>query len=134
LIAGVPDWVDKNADEVEELVIRYAKDGAHSGLIGVQLRDSYGIPSVKLITGKTISEIMKENDLSPRLPEDLLFLMRKAVNMHKHIDDHHGDTHNRRQMHLCEAKIRRLIRYYKQKKVLDLDFKYTPKTATLLVD
>ena len=41
------------------LVEKLAKQDLSSSQIGLNLRDSYGVPNVKLITGKSISEILK---------------------------------------------------------------------------
>ena len=68
-----PDWIDKekNAEWVEEKVIELAKAGNSPSMIGTILRDQYGIPLVKTITGKNVLQILKENELTRRVPEDL---------------------------------------------------------------
>ena len=53
-------WVEYKDKEVERLVIKLRKDGMQSAEIGRLLRDQYGIPSVKQITGKTITKILEE--------------------------------------------------------------------------
>ena len=68
----IPKWVRYKKDEVVKLVLKFANEGHASANIGLILRDQFGIPSVKIITGKTISEIMKENKIYPKYPEDLL--------------------------------------------------------------
>jgi len=60
----IPRWVRYKKNEVERLVVKLVKEGNSTSRIGLILRDQFGIPSVKLITGKTISEIMKENETS----------------------------------------------------------------------
>ncbi|OYT41520.1 MAG: 30S ribosomal protein S15 [Candidatus Aenigmarchaeota archaeon ex4484_224] len=132
-IKKIPKWVKYKKEEVEKLVIQLAKEGYSSAMIGLILRDKYGIPDVKLITGKKISQIMKENDLYPNLPEDLLNLMRKAVNLYDHLQKHKSDKHSRRGYQLLEAKINRLIKYYKRRKILPKDFKYNVEMARILV-
>ena len=67
-----PKWVNLTAEEIENKIVEMAKEGKQSALIGTILRDSYGVPDVKLITGKSISQIMKENNVYPEIPEDLL--------------------------------------------------------------
>jgi len=54
-------------------------------MIGTILRDQYGVPDVKTIVGKSITQIMKENNLYPQYPEELLNLFRKAVNLYDHL-------------------------------------------------
>jgi small subunit ribosomal protein S15 len=60
--------------------------------------------------------------------------MRKAVNIGDHLSENPKDLHNRRSLELIEAKIRRLMRYYKKKGVLPEDWQYNLKTAKLLVE
>ena len=50
--------------EVESLVLKLAKSEKKSAQIGLMLRDTYGIPSVKAITGKRINQILKDNNLN----------------------------------------------------------------------
>ncbi|AEF95948.1 30S ribosomal protein S15 [Methanotorris igneus] len=130
----VPEWVTLKPEEVEELVVKLAKEGYQSAMIGMILRDTYGIPDVKLITGKKISQIMKEHGVYPEVPEDLLNLMRRAVNLRNHLEQHPKDLHSKRGLQLIESKIRRLVKYYKRKGVLPMDWRYTPEKARLLVE
>ena len=129
-----PEWVPLSPTEVEMKVVELAKEGHTSSMIGMILRDQYGVPSVKLATGKSITTILKENDLAPKLPEDLMSLIRKAVNLAEHLENNPKDLHNRRQLNLIEAKIRRLVKYYRRTGVLPEDWKYTLSKAKLLVD
>ncbi len=78
-IKSPPRWVQYKKQEVVKLVIGLAKEGKSSAIIGTILRDQHGIPDVKLITGKTIAKIMKDNDLYPKMPDDLLNLLKKSV-------------------------------------------------------
>jgi small subunit ribosomal protein S15 len=126
-----PEWVPLGKSEIEELIVKLATEGNTSAKIGLLLRDQYGIPSVKLATGKTITQIMKEKDLTTVLPEDLSALLRKVTELDTHLKDNPRDTHNRRSLHLIEAKIRRLERYYKKKGVLPESWKYTLESAEL---
>jgi small subunit ribosomal protein S15 len=129
-----PKWVKYKKEEVEALVIKLAKEGKSSATIGTILRDQFGIPDVKAITGKSISKIMKENEVYPPIPEDLLNLLRKAVNLREHLEKHKKDKHSRRGLELLESKIRRLGKYYVRKGVLPKDWTYSPEKAKLLVE
>ena len=53
--AESPEWCELSAREVEEKVVELAKQGLSTAQIGMVLRDSYGVPDVKLLTGKKIS-------------------------------------------------------------------------------
>ncbi|MBC7095668.1 30S ribosomal protein S15 [Thermococcus sp.] len=128
-----PTWVDYTAEEVENLVVKLRKDGHSVAMIGTILRDQYGIPSVRLITGKKITKILEENNLAPELPEDLMFLIRKAVKLRKHLEQHPKDLHSRRGLQLTESKIRRLVKYYRETGKLPANWRYDPEQAKLLV-
>ncbi|MCS7105717.1 MAG: 30S ribosomal protein S15 [Candidatus Aenigmarchaeota archaeon] len=129
----VPKWVKLKKDEVEELVVKLAKEGNNSAKIGLILRDSYGIPDVKAITGKTITQIMKEHKVYPSYPEDLLSLFRRAVRLREHLEKNKADKHSLRGLQLLESKIRKLAKYYIRKGILPKDWKYSPEEAKLLV-
>ena len=51
-----PSWVTQDPKEIEELIIKYAKDDLAASQIGVKLRDQHSIPLVKPIIKKTITE------------------------------------------------------------------------------
>ncbi|MFO8110359.1 MAG: 30S ribosomal protein S15 [Thermoplasmata archaeon] len=127
-----PEWIIMDEDEIVQRIVTLAKQGKNSGEIGIALRDQFGVPSVKLVTEKSISQIMKENEVYPDLPEDLLFLMEKAVNLYEHIDENNKDRSNRRGLQQIEAKIRRLVKYYKRKEVLPENWRYNRDLAEML--
>jgi small subunit ribosomal protein S15 len=127
-----PAWCRYTSEEVEALVIKLAKEGHPLSKIGIILRDQHGIPLTKPITGKSISEILKERELAPAIPEDLETLMRKATRLHVHLDKNKADLGNKRAVQIIEAKIYKLARYYKRKGVLPTDWKYEAKAAALI--
>ena len=128
-----PRWVKPKPKEVEDLVVRYSKEGLSSALVGLRLRDQHGVPNVRLATGKSITQILRENKLVPSLPEDLANLMRKAVHLNAHLKTNPKDLHNKRGLHLIEAKIRRITKYYIRTGVMPKDWKYSIETAELQV-
>jgi small subunit ribosomal protein S15 len=87
-----------------------------------------------MATNKKITKILREHDITFKLPEDLKNLMKHAVKLNTHVEHNPKDHHNRRGLQLIEAKIRRLSRYYIRKGVLPHDWKYSLETAKLLVD
>ena len=127
-------WVGYKGKEVDRLVIKLRKDGLRSTDIGRTLRDQYGIPSVKQITGSTVTKILEENSLLPKIPEDLLNLLKKAVVLRDHLGKNKKDYTSKHGLELLESKIRRLIKYYVKTKRLPQDFKYQPERAKLLVE
>merc|ERR1711982_104982 len=54
--------------------------------IGVILRDSHGVAQVRFVTGNKILRILKRKGLAPDLPEDIYFLIKKAVSIRKHLE------------------------------------------------
>ncbi len=122
-----PSWVEYSPEEVESLVVDLAKQGYEPSMIGIKLRDEYGIPDVKLITGKKITEILEEHGLAPEIPEDLLNLIRRAKRLREHLKRHPKDLHSKRGLQLIESKIHRLVKYYKRKGKLPKDWKYDPE-------
>ncbi len=128
-----PVWVELSSEEVENEVIKLARKGFSQSLIGVILRDSYGIPLIKVVTGKSISQILKEKDIETPLPEDLTNLVKKALVLRKHLESNHKDLDSKKGLQRTESKIYRLIKYYKGKKILASDFKYDPDKIRTIV-
>jgi len=126
-----PSWCKYQPEEVEALVIKLAREGHSPSRIGTILRDQYAIPLVKPLTGKTITQILKEAGLAPSMPEDLGNLLKKAARLSAHLEKHRKDLHNKRALQLVEAKIHKLARYYKREGVLPPNWKYEPKIASI---
>ncbi len=126
-----PSWCKYQPEEVEALVVKLAREGYPPSIIGTVLRDQYAIPLVKSITGKSITQILKEAGLALTLPEDLESLIKKATRLHTHLEKNHKDLHNKRALQLVEAKIHGLSKYYKRKGVLPENWKYKPRIASL---
>jgi len=126
-------WLEYSNDEIEKIVTDLAKAGKPASQIGLILRDQYGVPDVKAITKKTITQILKKNKLASGLPEDLTNLLHRALKLRKHLDKNHKDESNRHGMLLTESKIKRLIHYYKARRVLPADFYYDAKNIELLL-
>ena len=128
-----PKWVRYNKKEVEKLVLKLAKEEHSSAEIGLILRDQYGVPNIREITGKKVMQMLKENDFTSEYPEDLMNLMRKALKVKEHLSSHKHDPFAIRGLELTESKIRRLGKYYKKKKMLSEDWKYRPEKLKLIV-
>ncbi|MCS7110356.1 MAG: 30S ribosomal protein S15 [Candidatus Caldarchaeum sp.] len=117
-----PPWVKLMPEEVEALVVKYAKEGHPPSEIGVILRDQHGVPLVKTVTGKTVLQILAENNLRPPVPEDLSHLLEKIRRMRLHLERNKSDGHNIHRLQLVESKVRRLVKYYKSKGLLPLEY------------
>jgi len=133
MISENPEWVPLTATEIEDLIVQFTENGLTSAKTGLILRDQYGVPNVRLATGKTVTEIMKEKGVMPDLPEDLSNLMRRAISLNVHVKNHRGDVANLRGLNLIEARIRRLERYYKRMGVLPETWKYSLANAEIML-
>ncbi len=129
-----PDWVTLTAKEVEELIVKYHRDGLAAPKIGLKLRDSHAIPSVRLATGKRLEAVLKALKLTPDVPDDLMSLLRKAVNLDRHILKNEKDLHNQHALHNVEAKIRRLVTYYQREGRMPSTWRYSLSSAKLIVE
>ncbi|MGB9748846.1 MAG: 30S ribosomal protein S15 [Candidatus Woesearchaeota archaeon] len=106
-------WIRYKPKEIELLVVKLAKQGESCAKIGLILRDTYGIPSTKVVCGKSILQILKEKNIAPEIPEDLVALMRKYLQVKKHLENNKHDYTAKRGLQITESKIFKLIRYYK---------------------
>ncbi|KAJ1741507.1 ribosomal 40S subunit protein S13 [Coemansia sp. RSA 989] len=126
-------WVKATPEDVCEHICKLARKGVPPSQIGTLLRDAHGIPLVSSITGTKIVRILRANGLAPEIPEDLYFLIKKAVSMHKHMERYRKDNDAKYRLSLTEARITRLARYYKTSGQLPPTWKYDSKTASTLV-
>jgi small subunit ribosomal protein S15 len=131
---NVPSWVSYKDKEVEALIVKLAKQEKSSSEIGIILRDSYGIPNVKTILGKKIYEVLNEKKLTKTIPEDLYSLIQKDIALMKHLEANHKDMTAKRGLQLTESKIKRLIKYYKTKGIIEKSFIFDRNKAKLLLE
>ena len=122
-----------SADEVEELVVKLAKEGTPPSRIGIILRDQHAVPSIKDATGKGVKQILDANGLKPELPEDLVNKIRKAVALYSHLDRNPKDFGCKRALEVVEAEIVKLAKYYRGEGVLPTGWRYDRERAALLV-
>lgn len=130
-VQAPPAWVTASPQDVEELVVKLAREGLAPSMIGEVLRDEHGVPSVKVITGKGVVDILRERKAEPELPEDLMSLLTKAQRLTRHLQVNKTDRKNKHALELVEAKIHRLAKYYKSKGVLPQDWRYKAVVAQL---
>ncbi len=124
-----PAWCKYSPEEVEAFVIKLAKDEVSPSRIGLYLRDQYGIPLVKPVVGKSISEILRDGNLKPQIPEDLNNLISKANRLARHIAKNKADSVNKHSLELIVSKVRRLAKYYKNEHVLPENWEYRPEVV-----
>jgi small subunit ribosomal protein S13e len=128
-----PAWLKVAPEDVESMVCALARKGYKPSAIGVELRDSKGIAQVASVTGNKVLRILKKNGLAPDLPEDLYYLIKKAVNVRKHMETNRKDKDGKFRLILIESRIHRLARYYKQTRQLPANWRYESSTAATLV-
>ena len=134
LVDKAPEWSNTDAKEVTELILSLAAEGHNPTTIGTILRDQHAVPDVRLVLGKRLGQVLAENEITPKYPEDLMSLMRRALRLIDHLDSNRKDRHNSRQLELTESKIRRLSRYYKGRGQLDTEWTYKRDQLRLMVE
>jgi small subunit ribosomal protein S15 len=125
-----PAWFRYGPEEVEAFVIKLAKEGRTPSQIGVTLRDQYGIPLVKSVSGRSVESILEQAELRPTIPEDLSNLMAKTTNLQRHLARNRSDAVNRRSLELLVSKVRRTGRYYKQIGRIPENWEYRPEATS----
>ena len=128
-----PEWLSHDKKFVSKKIEELRRQGQSTAMIGVILRDQYGVPNVKEALGTKMATLVDELNLSPKYPEDLVNLVKQASNLRRHLEDNRKDLHSKRGLQLIESKIRRLVKYYKKKGIFAPDWKYDPQTAGLLL-
>ena len=128
---SAPTWVKQNPGEIEDLVVKYAKEGLRPSEIGIKLRDQHSIPLTRQIVKKTVTEILEQKGVKTDMPEDLNNLVTKALGLQKHLKEHGSDRRNVRSLELLEAKVHRLSSYYKKIGRIPKTWKYKAVIAQL---
>jgi small subunit ribosomal protein S15 len=129
-----PFWQNKKSKEIELIIAKLAKEGNTASKIGIILRDSYGIPDVKVLLEKSITQVLKEKDLEKELPEDLLSLIKTSVSIRTHLEENKQDKVAKRGLQSCESKIKRLSKYYKTVGKITEEWKFDPKRAKMFIE
>lgn len=120
----VPRWVDYEEEEVIDLVLKLREKGLQPAQIGLKLRDQYGIPDVKTLTAKKVTEILEEEGKAPETPEDLQNLVEKAENIRNHLEENPNDQDAERRLGLVEAKIRKVAEHHRNEGNISGNWKY----------
>merc|ERR1712099_219240 len=132
-VRKAPNWLRMSKDDIIESIVKLSKKGFRPSAIGVQIRDQYGVSQSKYVTGNKILRVLKSQGIQVDIPEDLYFLIKKAVTVRKHLERNRKDKHGKFRLILIESRIHRLARYYKTNKVLAPTWKYDSTTASALV-
>jgi len=120
-------------EEAEKIAVDLAKQKIHIAQIGQKLKEEYNVLYIKHIFGKRLSKILEENGIKQEIPQDLIDLMKRAARMHVHLQNNKKDLHNKVKLAHVEAKIHRLVKYYKRTGKLPENWEYRPEEAILLI-
>jgi len=134
MVDSAPEWSNTDEKEVTELILSLASDGHSTAAIGTILRDQHAVPDVRLVLGKRIGQVLAENEITSKYPEDMMSLMRRALRLIDHLESNRKDRHNARQLELTESKIRRLATYYQSEGQLDSEWAYKRDQLRLMVE
>ena len=134
MVDSAPEWSNTDEKEVTELILSLASEGHSTAAIGTILRDQHAVPDVRLVLGKRIGQVLAENEITSKYPEDMMSLMRRALRLIDHLESNRKDRHNARQLELTESKIRRLATYYQSEGQLDTEWAYKRDQLRLMVE
>jgi small subunit ribosomal protein S15 len=129
-----PEWVSATNEEIVAQAVQMSKSGRPAAQIGQHLRDSMGVPSVRAVTGKRLQVLLRDAGVQPEIPDDLEALLKRVVHLQRHLETHPKDLANRRGLSLMESRIRRLARYYRQRRRLPESWRYSARGAALQVE
>lgn len=130
----VQAWVRYKPKEVEMLIVKFAKEGKSAAYIGLTLRDTYGVPNVRVLLGKSISDVLKEKQVLPDIPEDIMALIKRTIALEKHRQANKMDMTAKRGEQLTTSKIMRLVKYYKGTGRLPENWKFEKGKVRLLIE
>ena len=132
-VREAPNWVSVTPQEISTIICQLAKKATPVSKIGLILRDQYGVGQTRAVTGQKILRILKTNGLAPAFPEDLYCLIRKAVNIRKHLERNRRDKDSKFRLILVESRIHRLTRYYRRTRRVAPTFGYDSSKADALL-
>ena len=125
MVSASPSWVPVQKKEAEDLIVQMGKMGKQPSRIGLALRDQYGVPNVRLLTGKSVLQILEEAGIKPQIPEDLASLIVRGRTVTRHLSENKKDESNRHGLNLIESKIRRLVKYYVREGIIPANWHYS---------
>ncbi len=120
-------------EEIEALIVQYKRQGMNQARIGEALKREHSVMYPKHAIGKRITTLLKEKKIADEMPEDLLNLMAKAVNLNRHLNSNKQDKSNALNLRRTESKIWRLTKYYIRKGTLPAGWRYNAEQAELII-
>lgn len=125
------EWIKYTREDIEKIVLKLAKEGKYPSEIGMILRDQYGIPTFKQVTGVKLAKFLRDRGIEYEYPEDLAKLIEKAKKLVNHLKSNRRDYKNKHSLELIEAKIHHLAKYYKSRELLPKKWKYRTVVARI---
>lgn len=119
----IPTYMVEPVPEIKKIIVNLANRGNGATAIGAILRDQYGIGNVKDVIGTNLLDFMRKNNCAPAVPEDLTALVDKANHVRKHLSVFKKDNGAKYRLILINSRVHRLVRYYKEKKILPGNWK-----------
>ena len=109
-----PVWLKYTEEEVKDIIIAIAKKNPEmtSEKIGLMLRDTYGIPKVKIYKLK-INKVLKEKNLYKN--PDLTNLTKKVAKLEAHLINNRQDKKTKRAENITKAKLKTVKEYLERK-------------------
>ncbi|CAL6008509.1 Ribosomal_protein S13 [Hexamita inflata] len=126
-------WQKKTTEDIVSIITGLAKKGMMPSKIGSVLRDQFAIGLINHYTGTRVTRILRAAGVAPEIPEDLYFLIKRAVQMRKHLERNPRDISTKYHLILVESRIYRISRYYKSTKKVPATFRYQAKNAAALL-
>lgn len=131
--AAAPEWVGMKKSELEEIILKMAREGVPPAKIGLAMRDQYAVPNLRAVLGMSLKAFLVKEKAAGEYPEDLVALIKKALHMASHVRSTRNDIHNSVKLSHVESKIQRLVKYYSSKGMLPAGWKYDREKAALLM-
>ncbi|AIB09583.1 40S ribosomal protein S13 (nucleomorph) [Lotharella oceanica] len=118
------DFKGITSENLSKIIIKLFKSGLTPSQIGMKFRDEYAIVDVRNISNYNLVSLAKKRGLRIEIPEDLFFLVRRAVVIKKHLKRFPKDLSNKYRLTQIESHINRLSRYYKRKNKIPDNWSY----------
>ena len=91
------------------------------------------VVEVSVLQKKGVACIAINSNDSSKYPEDLISLIRRAMQLRNHLTENKKDLSGKAGLQRIESKIYRIAAYYRKTGVLPKDWKYRPENASVLL-
>ena len=125
-----PSWFKLKPEDLQKQVGKLAEK-YDALVVVVTLKDGFGVPQVRLVTGIKFLRILKKEGFAPSIPEVLYFFVKRAKSIQKHLGKNRNDKISKFRLILVESCIHRCARYCRRVKFLPASWKYMSATASI---